>query len=137
MSDNLKPHEQYQSLMWGMLWYLLPLSYIIVDRFLPYDGTIDIYSLVIIQGSITCGMLYWGINKFAGCSVRKTWIWTQAFGTVAIFQLAIGGIRVFKPWIDISLHVVLPILWFFTFYKLIIASSDINPSSFRIRSKSK
>lgn len=137
MSDNLKPHEQYQSLMWGMLWYLLPLSYIIVDRFLPYDRTIDIYPLVLIQGSITCGMLYWGINKFAERSVRKTWIWTQAFVTVVIFQLAIGGIKVFKPWIDIGLHVVLPILWFFALYKAIIASSDINPSNFRIKDSSK
>lgn len=133
----MKPHEQFQSLMWGMFWYLLPLSYIVVDRFIPFDSNIDIYPLVLIQSSIACGLLYWGINKFRESSVQKAWIWVQAFATVAIFQLAIMGIGVFTLWVDIALHLILPILWFFAFYKSIIASSDINPNKFPIKDRSK
>ena len=132
----MKPPQQLLSLMWGMLWYLLPLSYIIVDRFLPYDRTIDIYPLVLIQGSITCGLLYWGINKFTERSVRIAWIWMQAFGTVAIFQMATGGINVFTPWIDIPLFIILTILWIFTAYKMGKASLKINQMNIRTDVKS-
>ena len=133
----MHPREQFQSLLWGLIWYLLPLSYIIVDRFFPFDRTINIYPLVLIQCSIALGLLYWGINKFKESSVRKAWIWTQAFVTVAIFQMSILGIRVFALWIDICLQVVLPILSFFTLYKGLIASSDINATKIRNKDKSK
>lgn len=125
----MEPHEKLRSLLWALIWYLLPLSYIIVDRFLPFDQAINIYPHVLIQIFIACGLLYWGINNTTERAVRKIWLWMQAYATVAIFHMAIGGIKVFTLWIDIALHILLPILWIFTLYKTIIAGSDINPVS--------
>lgn len=136
MIQRMKPHEKIRSLMWGMIWYLLPLSYIIVDRFLPFDQAVNIYPLALIQIFIACGLLYWGIDSFKERSVRRAWIWMQAFTTIVIFQMAISGIRVFTLWIDITLLILLPILWFFAFYKGITAFSDINPKNVQTKDKS-
>ena len=79
MIPSMKPHEKLRSLLWGLIWYLLPLSYIIVDRFLPFDQAINIYPLVLIQFFIACGLLYWGINNTTEQAVRKIWLWMQAY----------------------------------------------------------
>lgn len=123
----MKPHEQIRKHLWGNLWYLLPISYIVVDRFYPFDQAIHIFPLLVILGSVSGGLLYWGLKKFKERSVRKTWIWSQVCAIFAIMYIAINGIIVFSPWISLPLHIGLPILWFIAFYKTMVVGYDVPP----------
>ena len=136
MTKSMKPREQILRPMCGLLWYLLPLSYVTVDKLLPFDRSFNIYPLILLQGSIACALLYWGIEKIRDRSARKIWIWMQAFATVAIFQMVFASPMIFTLWIDIPIFIVLTILWFFTFYKLMTINATINRINVRSNDKS-
>lgn len=121
----MKPFEQIRKYTYVNLWHLLPFAYINVSKFDITEVTVTLPPLLVMQCSITSGLLYWGFRRNDQKTVRKTWIWMQAFVTTAILWMSISEFEAFSNWLSITIHIGLPIFCFIAFYKMLIVGFDV------------
>ena len=123
----MKPFEQISRYSYVNIWHLIPFAYVCMNTFGASNLNVTILPLLIMQCSITSGLLLWGFNRFEQRIVRKMWIWIQAFIAIAILWICIRDLIVFSKWLSIILHIGLPIIWFIVLYKLLIIGYEVAP----------
>ena len=123
----MKPYEQIQKRFFLNLWHLLPFTYVNVSRFNASEITENLLPLLIMQCSVTSGLLIWGFRIFEQKNVQKIWFWMQAFITIAILWMYITELFVLSKWLSITLHIGIPIIWFIALYKMLIVGYEVPP----------
>ena len=123
----MKPYEQIRKYTYVNLWHLLPFTCISVSKFDASEQTVALLPLLVLQCSITSGLLIWGSRTFKLKKVRKVWIWMQAFITTAILWVYISELAQISKWLSITLHIGLALICFIAFYKMLIIGYDVPP----------
>lgn len=123
----MKPFEQIKKYTYVNLWHLLPFVYVCVNEFDTSELALALLPLLIMQCSITSGLLLWAFREFEQKTVRETWIWIQAFVTSIILWMSISELVALSNWLSITLHITLPIVCFIAFYKMLIVGFKVPP----------
>lgn len=123
----MKPFEQISRYSYVNLWHLLPFAYVFMNRFGASELDVALLPLLIVQCSITCGLLLLGFKIFEQRKVRKLWIWIQTFVVIAILWIYISDLIVFSKWLSIILHIGFPITCFIVLYKLVVIGYEVPP----------
>ena len=121
----MKPFEQIRRYTILNLWHLLPFSYISVRNFDLSELTVAFLPYLVMQCSITSGLLLWGFKTIGQKKARKVWIWMQASVTSIILWMSITELVTLSKWLSITLHFGLLIIWFIALYKMLIVGYEV------------